>query len=357
MSNVTMNIETFMSCAQSLPANISILVRGDHGIGKSQCVFQLGKHYDLPVLDKRLSQMSEGDIVGLPKVEDGVTKFLPPDWYMEACKRPCILFLDELNRATPEVMQAAFQIALDRTHLSGWKLHEKTRIYAAINTNQNYQVNEMDPALLDRFWVADLVPTVEEWLEGYAKNNLHEHIYNFIKINKTFLDPPEKSEASSIEPTRRSYERLNNSLLAAGIMDEPTNSLFFNICRGFIGNEASIMFSDYVKNSEKQISALDIVDRFAKNKEKIMSLGQEKWNICIDKLIEHLKESTPTAKQLANIKEFTDELPDELFSSLYTKVMSMHRLNDATTPEAKMIVKKIHALNLILKDRIVKINS
>lgn len=317
MSSVSMDFETFFKCAKSLPPHISILGRGDHGIGKSQVVFQLGEHFGLPVLDKRLSQMSEGDIIGLPKVEGGVTKFMPPDWYRSACESPHLLFLDELNRATPEVMQAAFQIVLDRVHLSGMKLHPETRVFACINSNQNYQVNEMDPALLDRFWVVDLKPTVDEWVDNYGKKKLHPHVWGFIKANQRHLDPNPKAEAGTVEPSRRSYERLNAALLAANLMDNPEDSLFFNLARGFIGGDAAIAFTGYVKNLDKQITAKNILDEFPKYKGKIEKLGQEKWNICIDKIKEHVNKHGLTEEQGPNLALFADMLPDELIVVLW----------------------------------------
>lgn len=312
-----MSFETFLECAKVLPPHISVLGRGDHGIGKSQLVFQLGRYFGLPVIDKRLSQMSEGDIIGLPKIEDGTTKFMPPDWYMRACMEPCLLFLDELNRATPEVMQAAFQIVLDRIHLSGWKLHPETRIYACINTNQTYQVNEMDPALLDRFWVVDLRPTHEEFVEGYAKEKFHPNIYGFCKSNSRFIDPNPKCEPGAVEPSRRSYERLNDSLIKAGVVDDPDSPVFFNIARGFIGNEAAIALTGYVKNLDKQITASNILDEFPKYKDKISALGQEKWNICLDKIKEHVAQHGLEESQGDNLAKFADLLPDELIIVLW----------------------------------------
>src|SRR5579863_4412898 len=157
-----MNFKNLIASCKLLPQDISVLIRGDHGIGKSQVVFALGQHFGLPVIDRRLSQLDSGDILGLPKLENNVTKFMPPDWVMRACTEPVVLFLDEINRAVPEVMQAAFQLVLDR-QLSGHKLHEGTRVYAAVNTNARYQTNEMDPALLDRFWAIDLEPTDDDW--------------------------------------------------------------------------------------------------------------------------------------------------------------------------------------------------
>jgi len=317
MSSNVMSFTVFLECAKAMPADISILGRGDHGIGKSQLVFQLGEHYGLPVLDKRLSQMSEGDMVGLPKVEDGVTKFLPPDWYAEACQKPCLIFFDELNRATPEVMQCAFQVCLDRVHLSGMKLHPQTRIFACVNSAQNYQINEMDPALLDRFWTVDLKPTVEEWLENFAKQKLHPYVYGFIKANQRFLDPNPKCDAQAVEPSRRSYERLNHALVKNNLMDSPDSGLFFNLARGFVGNEASVAFTNYVKNLDKQITAKDILDNFPKFKKKIEALGQEKWNICIDKIKEHVAKHGLEESQGDNLGKFSDILPDELIVVLW----------------------------------------
>lgn len=317
MSSVVMNFETFLACTKALPAHVSVMGRGDHGIGKSQLVFQLGQHFKLPVLDKRLSQMSEGDMVGLPKVENGKTTFCPPDWYVAACEKPHLIFFDELNRATPEVMQCAFQVCLDRVHLSGMRLHPQTRIFACVNSSQNYQVNEMDPALLDRFWVSDLRPTVEEWLENYAKYKLHPYVYAFIKANPKFLDPNAKAEASAVEPSRRSYERLNDSITPNNLIEKFDDPLLFNIARGFIGGDAAVAFVGFIKNLDKQITALNILDEFPKYKKKIESLGQEKWNICIDKIKDHVNKNGLTAEQGANLELFANSLPDELIVVLW----------------------------------------
>ena len=55
-------------------ARFPILIRGRHGIGKSELVYQKAKELGLPVVERRASQMTEGDLLGLPKVEKGVTK-------------------------------------------------------------------------------------------------------------------------------------------------------------------------------------------------------------------------------------------------------------------------------------------
>ena len=102
----TMQIRTFLKVAPLLPKETSILLRGAHGIGKSQIVRQVAQviatnnHFaNFEVIDRRLSQMSEGDMIGLPSTDGEVTRFNPPGWYKHACDVPVCLFLDELNRA------------------------------------------------------------------------------------------------------------------------------------------------------------------------------------------------------------------------------------------------------------------
>ena len=56
-----MDIKTLKSVAANLPANISVLMRGPTGIGKSQVARAMADHFELPFLDVRLSTMSEGD--------------------------------------------------------------------------------------------------------------------------------------------------------------------------------------------------------------------------------------------------------------------------------------------------------
>ena len=59
-------------------AKFPIMIRGRHGIGKSTIVYQLASKLGLPVVERRASQITEGDLLGLPKVECNVTQWLAP---------------------------------------------------------------------------------------------------------------------------------------------------------------------------------------------------------------------------------------------------------------------------------------
>ena len=84
---MSVDFKTFVSLAPSVSAaRLPVLLRGRHGIGKSQVVYQLAAAAGLPVVERRASQMTEGDLVGLPSVEANRTSFNPPDWFNRLVK-------------------------------------------------------------------------------------------------------------------------------------------------------------------------------------------------------------------------------------------------------------------------------
>lgn len=332
----SMSVSTFISVAPLLPARTSLLLRGNHGIGKSQLARLIAKLIqkaekleEFPLIDRRLSQVSEGDIIGLPSTDGNVTRFNPPDWYKQACDAPCFLFLDELNRATPEVMNAAFQIVLDR-ELNGWKLHPQTRVMSAINSAAAYNVNEVDPALLDRFWCIDLVPDVNDWTV-WARTECPEKefgynclpiVTDFISHEDVWLDPPKDGDPGNVNSSRRSWEFLGDALHHAGVADEPASDHFYAICLGYVGLDASIKFVAFAKTQDNRFTGKDIVDNYAKIRNKVVSKKQaELLNTAIEKASAYVQKLDKiTEAQGKNIAAFMKDLPGELKISMWTKM-------------------------------------
>ena len=106
---MAVDFKTFISVVPHVTAvRKPVLVRGRHGVGKSQVVYQFASNAGLPVVERRASQMTEGDLLGLPSTDGNVTSWNPPEWFKTACETPVVLFLDEVDRATPEVRQGIF---------------------------------------------------------------------------------------------------------------------------------------------------------------------------------------------------------------------------------------------------------
>ena len=381
-AQTSMSIQSFKDTAVLLSPATSVLLRANHGVGKSQVVRQvrallrdkiaalkdsvvidMSQYKDLKkdfygLTDRRLSQMTEGDMIGLPSINDNCTRFNPPDWYKQACDRPMVLFLDELNRATNEVMQAAFQIVLDR-ELNGWKLHPLTRVYAAINMGANYTVNEMDPALLDRFWVVDLEPTLDDFIvwcrntDPEQGGNINECIPGFMLATKrtdgsSWLYPAKKAESNSRQPSPRSWAAVNRELTLAGIIENPAHPAFWQICRGFVGNEAAIAFTNYCKTIDRQISGKEVVNDYHKKgtKAKVLAAGVQAQNEIIERVVAYVFEELTTLadQQGKNIAALMADLPEELQVSLWGKLTSQG------TEKAKLaLAVHKHCMPLVFK--------
>jgi hypothetical protein len=326
-----MDIKTFVETASRLPADISLMVRGPHGIGKSQIFKQVADKLGLELVDRRLSQMTEGDLLGLPELTDGVTRFCPPDWFMDCCKNPRALLLDEYNRATPEVLQTAMQITLDR-ELNGHKLHSGTRIFAAVNASAEYSVNELDPAQADRFWTIDLEPTVEDWLNWASGAGVDSVIIDFIRQHPGHLRHKGQVEPGKVYPSQRSWDRLAQALRHSGAdLTEAAGNppgFLYPICLGFVGVEAAISLRDFVKNYDSVISAEDILDNWKKVKSKVDKLNADKQNAISEKILVHCKDHSWSDTQVQNVAAFIKSTSSEQTVAFFNKVMETNNVGN-----------------------------
>ena len=254
---MAIDFATFNSVvAHVIDAGFPVLIRGRHGIGKSEVVYQFAAERGLPVVERRASQMTEGDLMGLPSIDGESTRWNAPDWLKEACDNAVVLFLDEVDRATMEVRQGIFELT-DSRKLNGWHLHPQTRIFAAVNGGEHsgassYQVGEMDPAELDRWTVFDVEPTVSDWL-SWAKDKVDPVVWDFINQNHNHLEHNGDYEPNKVYPSRRSWDRLNQVLVGAGLLEEAGPELF-SLSVSFVGFEAAVAFNDFVKNYERVIT-------------------------------------------------------------------------------------------------------
>ena len=339
-----MDIKTFQLVATQLPAEIAILLRGPTGVGKSFLAKEVADTLDLPLIDVRGSTMQEGDVGGYPDIEGmketGIMTFCMPSWFVKACQEPVVLLLDELNRSLPGVQQSFFQLILDRqlgNDKNGvpYSLHPETRIIAAVNVGAEYTVEEMDPALLRRFWVTDLCPTVDDFLT-WADGKLDPVTIDFIRQHPEHLRvDPGTVDSGTVCPNPASWHRLDISLKHTGLLENSGSPGFYSICQGFVGVEASIAFKDFVENYELVMTAEDILDRYPKVKGKVAKLTADRVNALVAKVVNHCKDNDWTASQAKNVADLARDINDEIMVDLWNKVSATQRLKN---------IQKLHKL-------------
>ncbi len=359
-----MDIRTLKNIATTLPPHIAILMQGPTGVGKSFAAKAVAKELKLPYIDVRGSAMDESDM-GIPDLEKSkeagcYTKMLP-SWYVRACREPVVLMLDEANRSLPQVMQGFFQIVLDRELGNGpdgeaYRLHPETRVIAAVNVGNEYDVNEMDPALLRRFWVTEIEPTVTNWVEWAREAELDNILIEFIHQNpEHWRVDPSAVEAGTVCPNPASWHRLNDSLVhmnmaPAGVAGTQPE-LIYAVSRGFVGTEAAIAFVDFVKNYEVQVSAEDVLSGKVTADDIMDADASIKMSI-LDKLVEYATENKLKAKECKALAAFTTGLGGEFLFNTWTKLSSCNNMDNIRAMHkliGKDVVKAVQAARQLAK--------
>jgi len=312
-----LDIKTFTTLAPKLPAEIAVLMRGPTGVGKSQVAKQCADELGMPFIDVRGSTMSEGDVGGYPDIEGmketGVMSFCMPSWFVRSCREPVVLMLDELNRSLPGVQQSFFQLVLDRelgNDKDGvpYKLHPGTRVYAAVNHGSEYDVNEMDPALLRRFWTVDLEPTNQDWIDWAGSAGIDSVTIDFIRNHPEHLRvDPGSVEPGTVIPTPASWHRLDEALRHMGMAPSDLagtgDVTLYSLSTGFVGTEASIAYSEFIKRYERIVSAEDVLQGNISKAQTKELQASESLGV-LDKLVEHSKDNTWNKKQAKNAANF-----------------------------------------------------
>ena len=256
-----------------MPAAQNIMLTGRHGIGKSQILTRYFEAKGMKVVTLFLGQMSDpGDLIGLPakNAETGKTDFMPPYWFPTDGK-PVVLFLDELNRARPEVLQTIMDLALNRK-LAGRSLPEGSRLISAVNDGEEYQLTDLDPALVSRFNVYAFRPSVQDWLLWAEKAGLDKRVTGFISAHQEWLDGDAGKETeldTGLEktPDRRAWTKVSDALAGMESPDETD----YKVISGIVGVRAASAFAAYLSKSSVP-GAEDILLRFAKVKDKLAGL-------------------------------------------------------------------------------------
>lgn len=343
-----------------LKTNITPLIWGSRGIGKSQLISSLAKELEIRtdkawgLVDLRISTQEISDLTGLPKAftwkardmktgrETVITEtnWSVPLWFPTLEKisqqergipENGIIFLDEINRGGHQETQAIFQFVLDRrihTHslAPGWK------IAAAANPpTEEYLVNEFDISLLDRFLQLVLKPDAQDWLE-WAKSRegrVAERVTRFIFTRPEMLCEISESEHSWSPPVSsspRSWEAVSTIMENCQIPSE----LEAEVYAGLVGSIPAVSFTDFLKKEyERPVQALQIMKDYPRVREIVKAACEAKridqLNITMQDIIT-LARTKPTEFNMDNFFSFIMDLDSDLKVTLVHSLMEIKEI-------------------------------
>ena len=352
-----MRIATFKKAIPYLTkANIAALVWGHHGVGKSQAVHQYCKENKLGFVDLRLGTQEVGDLLGLQdfKVnEEGervATKFMRPEWFPTEPESKGIIFLDEINRASRDVLQAVFQLVLDRK-IHTYELPKGWHVIGASNPNtEDYIVADIgDKAFMDRFCHISLTPSAQEWLDYARDKEFDSSIINFIATDPGNLQEKleECTVVDEVKPSRRSWEAVDRLIKAGTPWD-----VLQELCYGLVGNASTIAYIESIKSADKPFSALDVLQRYTKLSKKVKEYGDSKKNeggrfdllkATCDNVLKHISKYVEEAdkslleKEEANLRKFLKDLPVDISFSLARELYRKPKMRSVIDKDPKIM--------------------
>lgn len=312
--NAKINIQELIYILDHTPAEQNIMLAGRHGIGKSEILTKYFAEKGMKVIALFLGQMSDpGDLIGLPDKSGEKTIFRPPYWFPLDGK-PIVLFLDELNRARPEVLQTIMDLALNRK-LAGRELPKGSRVISAVNEGEEYQLTDLDPALVSRFNVFRFEPSVEEWLLWAKKKDVDVRVINFIRDNGQWLDGDpnmEEEEDTGLDktPDRRAWKRVSDVI--KGIPNLSNTDV--KLISGIIGVKATNLFIVQMAQV-KAVDVRDLLDDFDKYVPAFAKYKMHDFQIINEDIFQYLevtKFDSVKAKTIAqNISRYISFLESE----------------------------------------------
>jgi len=278
------------------------------GVAKSAIARSIAQKMNFRYMDIRLSMVDETDVGLYPNVSDveGVKclDFVVPRWALEANKQPTIIHFEELNRASQSVRNAALQILLERQIGVNFKFNDTVLMMSSGNLGDEdgTDVEEFDSALNNRLIHIKHTLSFPEWVEGFAKDNVHKMVVSYLQSHPENLY--KTSDNSQAYATPRSWTFLSDFIVSNFGMDAGPREflpILKEVAAGYVGNSA-MKFIQYCEDM-LNININDIINDYDRVAADLKKYNRDKNS----ELIQSLKEMDLgkfTEKQLANITKF-----------------------------------------------------
>lgn len=301
----TVNIKEFKDCLNLImrmnnesEIRLPVLLHGIHALGKTEIVAQISKEHNYNYVPLYLSTQDVSDLLGLPykehkyfkgKGKDKVqitekkyidisnmddaqkldiyksssTRFAMPDWLADALadERPCVFFLDEMNRGPLYVLQTMLPFVLEgRLHTH--RIRKNDIVIGAMNpATRDYNVEAInDKALLSRFAHFYFEPELSEWMQYVVSSGVHPALIEVVQqTDKIFNNEsvPDKDRIKAV-PDRRNMYKIGHILNFIDSKDIDNNSVY-NLFSAMVGEDTAIKLTTAF-NSKSTLSPDNIFD-------------------------------------------------------------------------------------------------
>ena len=194
---------------------ISFMLWGATGVGKSECVRQLGEELKAELRDIRLCQKQPTDIGGLPALdhETKQTVFYPPAFLASRTdKKDVILFFDEISLAPDDTKGAVLGI-LEERRQAEIEIPDNWIVIAAGNRPEDLaNARGLGAAANRRLLHIVIEPQLEATLQYFIKIGVIPEVLAFLKVFPQHLSGEEaaRTQKHELYPRPASWKKVSD---------------------------------------------------------------------------------------------------------------------------------------------------
>lgn len=225
-------VEQFKSTNSVVP-----YIEGAPGGGKSALAKQIGHELGFDRVEMFYASLRDPvDLLGTPRNDEEVTRWIPPAELAQLQTGRNLLILDELSDAVVQMQNGLCGLILERS-LGNLHLSPQTHIIATGNrTKDKSGANRVVSKLRGRVRTFEFTENIDDWCEWALDAGIDVVLIQFLRFRPDLLSAfdPER-----ISPTPRNWERVNmipNEL--------PTDVYFANVA-GDVGEGAAAEYTGF----------------------------------------------------------------------------------------------------------------
>lgn len=255
------SIQARKSLLKAFKIKRPVFIWGPPGIGKSEIVADIATELGGICIDLRMAQMEPTDIRGIPYFNKDINKmdWAPPvdlpDEDLAAQYPIVVLFLDEMNSASPAVQAAGYQLILNR-RVGKYKLPDNVVIVAAGNRDSDKGVTyRMPMPLANRFLHLEMRADFNAWQTWAVNKGIASDVVGYLSFAKQDMYDFNSKSSSRAFATPRSWCFVSD-LLAD---DDGDTDTLFNLVSGAVGEGLAVKFMAHRKVAGRMPNPADIL--------------------------------------------------------------------------------------------------
>lgn len=270
-----------------------VIVIGKSGIGKTESMAELAHTLNIGFKELRLSHYQESDLVGLPYIENGITKHAETDLLPDTNdKNQGILLLDEVTSSQKSMRSAVYQLMDSSRKLGQYKLPDRWLIVCCGNGPEDGgDFRGIEPALMSRGRCMRVEEDLAAWKTWAINKGVHPVVVAFLsfmpdQLHLIDLDRPNDMIACPRNWVKLSTQLINMEKISGGIITDE-DDLEFAAC-SCVGANCGPHFVSFYKYNKSVINAEDVLDGKV-SADVVKSIETEVMYIVVQNLIKCVK--------------------------------------------------------------------